>query len=107
VLTRLFGAVTGTRTVAGVRCEQRELPTASTLRQTCLALPNPKLPEAFWGRALATSSRPTGAGASGIASSSEVQRLELSAEVDAGVFEPPAGITYRAIRRPPAKEFTP
>jgi hypothetical protein len=37
--------------------------------------------------------------------SSELQRLVLEAEVDTVVFTPPAGVTFRSLRRAASREF--
>lgn len=100
-LTRLFGPVVGKSSAAGWACAQRELPGASAPRRTCLATPDPKLPQLLWGRVVSSSA---GGAAGGMRQSSELKRLVLDADVDPAVFTPPAGIAYRS-RRAANKEF--
>lgn len=106
-LDRLFGPVSGKRHVAGFRCEQREINTGTMLRQTCLSLPDPKLPELFWGRGLASQARDPSGGRPGFQIGHELQRLEVGVEVDTGVFQPPTGLALRDLRLPAFKDITP
>lgn len=107
VLTRLYGPVTGEARMAGWACAQRELP-GPVPRQTCLALPDPKLPKWLWGRALSGVAL-TGPQAGGMRQRSELQRLLPAADVDAAVFTPPPGIEFRRRQRTaiPAQELQP
>ena len=95
-LQTLYGAVAGSRELAGQRCQLRRIERGNSRTETCLIQPAPGLPETLHGRQLAQSVfQLQGPQAGQRLRWTETLQLLPRARMDAAVFEVPAGVSFK------------
>jgi len=95
MLQTLYGAVTGSRELAGQRCQLRQLERGNSRIETCLLQAGPGLPALLQGRLLAqTVFQLQGPQAGQRLRWTETLQLLPRAQMDAALFEVPTGVSF-------------
>lgn len=95
MLQTLYGAVSGSRELAGQRCQLRQLERGNSRIETCLLQAGPGLPAPLQGRLLAqTVFQLQGPQVGQRLRWTETLQLLPRAQMDAALFEVPAGVSF-------------